>query len=73
MQEQIQGKNGSGTIVFVYHPIISQKPKSQATLTWAYQVKDDEEKGDVSSETHWGKKVSMEKDHQVYIAIHVTA
>ena len=73
MREQIWGKNGSGTIVFVYHPIISQKPKSQGTLTQAYQVKDDEEKGDVSSETRWGKKVSMEKDHQVYIATHVTA
>jgi hypothetical protein len=57
MREQIQGKNGSGTIVFVYHPIISRTP------TQAYQVKDDEEKKDVStSETHWGKKVGVEKE-----------
>lgn len=68
MQEQIRGKNSSGTIVFVYHPIISRAP------TQVHQVKDDdEEKKDVSSGTHWGKKVSVEKKCQVYVATHVTA
>ena len=57
LQERIRGKNSSGTIVFVYHPIISRAP------TQVHQVKDDdEEKKDVSSGTHWGKKVSVEKD-----------